>query len=153
MQDEILRYCRVYVCLAYCLQIYTCSFIDFIPMRDEEVVCPIFELSFVVHGAMGCGQKKKEKRSLSVAVPPAPVRVPSQRPLAPSVTSVTNDKDDNEMILGAVHRSPGICLTAEENPRKPQLGDRLTKGLCDQSSPPFLPNEEARHVRNGEGRK
>ena len=48
----------------------------------------------------------------------APVRVPSQRPLAPSVTSVKlvdNDKGDNEMILGAVHRSPGICLTAEEN--------------------------------------
>ena len=52
-----------------------------------------------------------------MAVPPAPVRVPSQRPLAPSVASVTsiaNDKDDDEMILGAVHRSPGICLTAEE---------------------------------------
>ena len=51
----------------------------------------------------------------SVAVPPAPIRVPSQRPLAPSVasvTSVTNDKGDNEMILGAVHRSSGICLTA-----------------------------------------
>ena len=65
---------------------------------------------------MGCGQKKL---SVSVAVPPAPVRVPSQRPLAPSVSSVksvTNDKGDNEMILGAVHRSPGICLTAEENP-------------------------------------
>ena len=31
------------------------------------------------------------------------------------------------MILGVVHRSPGICLTAEENPRKPQLGDRLMK--------------------------
>ena len=64
-----------------------------------------------------------------MAVPPAPVRVPSQRPLAPrvaSVTSVPNDKDDDdEMILGAVHRSPGICLTAEENPRKPQLGDLL----------------------------
>ena len=44
---------------------------------------------------------------------PAPVRVPSQRPLAPSVStvkSVANDKGDNEMILGAVHRSPGICL-------------------------------------------
>ena len=57
-------------------------------------------------------------------VPPAPVRVPSQRPLAPSdasVTSVANDKGDNVMILGAVHRSPGICLTAEETPRKPQL--------------------------------
>ena len=51
-------------------------------------------------------------------MPPAPVWVPSQTPLAPSVTSVTsvtNDKGDNEMIPGAVHRSPGICPTAEEN--------------------------------------
>ena len=65
-----------------------------------------------------------------MAVPPAPVRVPSQKLLAPSVASVTsvaNDKGDNEMILGAVHRSPGICLTAEENPRKPQLGDLINK--------------------------
>ena len=80
----------------------------------------------------------KKKLSVSVAVPPAPVRVPSQRPLVPSVASVTsvaNDKGDNEMILGAVHRSPGIYLTAEENPRKPLLEDRLMKGLCDQSSP------------------
>ena len=67
-----------------------------------------------------------KKLHISVAVPAAPVRVPSQRSLAPSVASVTsvaNDKVDNEMILGAVHRSPGICLTAEENPKKPQLGD------------------------------
>ena len=42
----------------------------------------------------------------------------------PSVTSVANDKGDNEMILGAVLRSPGIYLAAEENPGKPQLGDR-----------------------------
>ena len=78
-----------------------------------------------------------KKLSVGVAVPPAPVRVPSQRPLAPSVASVSsvaNDKDDNEMILGSVYRSPGICFTAEENTRKPQLGDRLMKGLCDQSS-------------------
>ena len=57
----------------------------------------------------------KKKLSVSVAGPPNPVRVPSQRPLTPSVASVTsvvNDKDDNEIILGAVHRSPGICLTA-----------------------------------------
>ena len=53
----------------------------------------------------------------------------------PAVTSVANDKGDNEMILGAVHRSPGICLTAEEYPGKPQLGDRLSKGMCEQSSP------------------
>ena len=61
-----------------------------------------------------------------MAVPPAPVRVPSQRPLGPSVTSVlsvVNDKGDNEMIPGAVHRPPGICLRTEENPGKPQLGD------------------------------
>ena len=65
-------------------------------------------------------------------MPPVPIRVPSQRLLAPSfasVTSVANDKDDNEMILGAVHRSPGICLTADENPKKPQLGDCLMKGV------------------------
>ena len=117
---------------------------------------------FVVHGAIGCGQKRftlvwrcqpllsgflanflfrswshrlrPKKLHSSVAVPAAPVRVPSQRPLAPSVASVTsvaNDKGDP----GAVHRSPGICFTAEENPKKPQLGDRLMKGLCDQSSP------------------
>ena len=67
---------------------------------------------------MGCGKKLLA----SVAVPPAPVRVPGQRPLAPSVTSVTsvaNDKGDNDMIPGLVHRSPGICLTAEETPGKP----------------------------------
>ena len=67
-----------------------------------------------------------------MAVPPAPVRVPSQSPLAPSVTSVTsvaNDKGDNEMIPGAVHRSLGICITAEENSGKSQLGHRLMNGL------------------------
>ena len=31
------------------------------------------------------------------------------------VMLVANDKGDNEMIPGAVHRSPDICLTAEEN--------------------------------------
>ena len=53
----------------------------------------------------------------SVAVSPAPVWIPARRPLAPSVTSVRlvpSDKGDNEMILGAVHRSLGIFLTAEE---------------------------------------
>ena len=80
---------------------------------------------------MGCG--KKRKLSVSVAMPPAPVRVPGQRPLAPSVASVmsvANDKGDNEMILGAVYRFPGICLTANENPRKPQLGDRPIMGCA-----------------------
>ena len=60
-------------------------------------------------------------------MPAVPVRVPSQRPLAPSVTSVTpvaNDKGDNEMIPETMHRSPNICLTTEENPGKPELGDQ-----------------------------
>ena len=72
-----------------------------------------------------------------MAVPPAPVLVLCQRPLAPSVTAVklvANDMGDNEIPEG-MHRSRGIYLTAEENPGKPQLGDRLMKGLCDQSSP------------------
>jgi hypothetical protein len=70
---------------------------------------------------------RPKKLSVSVAVPPVPVWVPSQMPLAPSVTSVTsvaNNKGDNEMFLGAVHRSPGICLTVEENSSKLQVGDR-----------------------------
>ena len=45
-----------------------------------------------------------------------------------------NDKGDSEMIPGPGHRSPGIRLPAEENPEKPQIGDRLMKGLCYQSS-------------------
>ena len=42
-----------------------------------------------------------------------------------------NDTVNNE---GAVYRSPGMYLTAEKNPGKPQLGDYQWK-LCDHSSP------------------
>ena len=70
----------------------------------------------------------------SVAWLITPVRIPSRRPLVPSVTSVANDKGDNEMTEG-VHRYPGICLTAEENSGKPKLGDHLMNGLYGQSSP------------------
>ena len=39
------------------------------------------------------------------------------------------------MIPGAEHRSPGICLTAEQYPGKPELGDRLVKNFdcCPRS--------------------
>ena len=50
-----------------------------------------------------------------LAVQPAPVRVRSQRPLAPNATSVPSVANDNEMISGAVHRSFSICLKGEEN--------------------------------------
>ena len=62
-----------------------------------------------------------KKLQASVVVLLAPIRIPSQRLLiltVASVTSVANDKGDNKMILRAVHRSLGICLKAEENPRK-----------------------------------
>ena len=49
-----------------------------------------------------------------MAVPVAPVQVPSRRPLALSVATVANDKGDNEMIPGFVDRSPGICRTSDE---------------------------------------
>ena len=52
-----------------------------------------------------------KKLPVTVAVPLAPVRVPSQRPVAPNVASVANDKGDNEMILAFASRG------------KPQLGD------------------------------
>jgi hypothetical protein len=40
-----------------------------------------------------------------------------------------NQKGDNEVKLGVVHRSSGICLTAEENTGKHQLGDHLMEGV------------------------
>ena len=38
-----------------------------------------------------------------------------------------SDESFNEVVPGALHISLGICLTAEENPEKPQLGDRMMK--------------------------
>ena len=80
-----------------------------------------------IHGATGCSKKSFKQiwqchQLLS--------GFPSQKSLVPSIMSVAN-----EMIPGTAHRSPGIWLIAEKNPRKPQLGDRLIKGLYDWSSP------------------
>ena len=74
---------------------------------------------------------RPKKPYASVAVPPAPVWVPSQWLLASSVTSVTsvNDKGDSNMIPRTVHRSPDICLTADKNPGVPQLRDHLMKAV------------------------
>ena len=58
-----------------------------------------------------------------------------------------------------MHRSPSICLTAEENPRKPQLGDHLMKGCATSHRlkwGPFPQNEIgtiAQQGRKGEGKK
>ena len=86
-------------------------------------------------------------------MPPSPVPIPSQRPRESRQSSLSaNDKGDNEVIPGAVHRSHGIYLTDEKNPGRPQLRDcRLT------TSHPLKwgPNEAGRitpHVKKGEGR-
>jgi hypothetical protein len=80
----------------------------------------------------------KKKLSVSVAVPPSPVRVPTQKSLAPSVASdtlVANDKGDAKIILGSVIRSAGICLTVEENSRKPQQGYPGSPASSSSKSP------------------
>jgi hypothetical protein len=63
-------------------------------------------------------------------VPLAPIRVPCQWSLGSSVTSVTsNDKDNNHVKSGNVHRSPGIYLMAEENIGESQLEDHPMKAV------------------------
>ena len=59
-------------------------------------------------------------------MPPARVRIRVKLNLHPASGQSrlsANDKGNNEMIPGAVQRSPGIYLTAERNSGKPQLGD------------------------------
>ena len=65
----------------------------------EKASCPILMCSFQ---RLWPWAGAKKKLSVSVAVPPAPVRAPSQRPLVPivaSVTSVASDKGDDKMKL------------------------------------------------------
>ena len=69
------------------------------------------------------------------------------------VTSVANVKGDNGMMPGAVHRSPGICFMTEENPGKPQLGKRLMKGLCYQSSPQLGSIGQSDRTAHQEGKR
>ena len=62
---------------------------------------------------------RPKKFQTSVTVLPAPVRVPSQISLAPSVVSVTsaaNDKDDNEMILGLCTHLLAFALQLRKPP-------------------------------------
>ena len=74
-----------------------------------------------------------------VSVPAAPVRIPSQRPLPPrvaSVTSVANDKGDNEMILGAVHRSSVLQL--RKTPARIPSDEGVVRPVIASKGVPFL---------------
>ena len=68
---------------------------------------------------------------------------------------LTNDTGDNEMILGAMHRTSGIYLKVEENPRN-RSKENVWWRLCNQSWGPLPTNDInmiAQHIREGEGRK
>ena len=58
-----------------------------------------------------------------------------------------NGKGDNEIIPGAVYRSPGICLTVEKIPGKPQLGDHLMKAVRPVIASKGVPYLQMRSVR------
>jgi hypothetical protein len=67
-------------------------------------------------------------------------------------------KEGEDIISGAVHRSPGIYLTAEENLGKSQLKDRLMKAVQYNIVKwnPFPSNKNGRitqHVMKAEKRK
>ena len=104
---------------------------------------------------------RPKKFQTSVAVPPAPVQVPSQRPLAPSVmsvTSFTNDKDDNglwpkDFKLRSVVVPPDPVRVPSQRPLAPSLtsvmsvandkGDNeMILGTVDRSSGVWLTAEE-----------
>ena len=59
-----------------------------------------------------------------------------------------NDKGDNKLIPETVHKSPGICLTIEKNPSKPQLGDSLVKAVRRIIASNEV-SEIAQHIRKG----
>ena len=80
---------------------------------------------------------RPKKVHASVAVPAAPVRVPSQRPLSPSVTSVTSVANDRVIMK----LSQGLCTDLLAfalqlgKPRKTSAKRPYDEGAVDQSSP------------------
>ena len=92
---------------------------------------------------MGCSQKCLYA---IVAVPPALVRVSRLS---------TNDKGDNKILLGTVHRSPGIYFTVEENLSWETVDEGCVTSHRFKCNP-SAPNEVVRiaqNVRKGVGRK
>ena len=70
--------------------------------------------------------RPKSFKLVSMAVPRTSVRMLLPKGHLPRVSRLSaNDQGDNGMILGVVHRSPGIYPTAEDNLGKLLLGDRL----------------------------
>ena len=77
-----------------------------------------------VHGAINSSQKKALRLCGNATSSLSGFQVKG-----PDVMSVANDLGAIEMIPGAVHRSPGIYFTVEENPGKPKIGDHIMKAV------------------------
>jgi hypothetical protein len=109
---------------------------------------------FFVLGALGCGQKCLMLVWRYHQLLP---RFLAKGHL-PRVSRQSSLSANDGMIPEVVHRSPGICLTAEEN-SKTFSQDTVWQRPCDQPSPQMgsLPQYKgkkiAQHVRKGEGRK
>ena len=81
-----------------------------------------------------------KKLYTSMVVPPAPVWAPSQWPMS------VNDKNDNKVKLWAVYRSLGIYLTAQENPKNPQIGNILLKAVQSVITSNGVPPNEVHRI-------
>jgi hypothetical protein len=77
-----------------------------------------------VHGVMGCGQKSFKLVWGSHQLLSGFLANGNLPRLSRQSRLSANHKGDNEIIPGAVHRPPSICLKAEKNPEKHRLGDR-----------------------------
>ena len=85
-----------------------------------------------------------------MTVPPAPIRVPNQRPFSPSIASSANDMGDNEMIPGAGHRS----LTPENlNQQNVNEGSATSHRLKWSPLPPNEIGRIAQHHQEGRWRE
>ena len=69
------------------------------------------------HSAIGCDKKHERKANGYFPGVSRQLRL------------LVNDKGDNEMIVKAMHRSPGVCLPVKENPGNPHVGDGLMKSV------------------------
>jgi hypothetical protein len=88
----------------------------------------------IVHGAVRCS-----RNSFTLVWLPSGFLANGHLPRMSRPSA--NYKGDNEVKPGAVHRSTGICFTAEDNPGKSQLGDPLIKAarpVIASNGVPFL---------------
>ena len=95
-----------------------------------------------------------------MVVPAAPVRVPSQRPLAPSVASVTSvasDKGDNEMILGDFAQISWHFSYSRGNPQKTSArrssDEEVVRPVTASNGVPFLQMRSVGSHARQEGRR